>query len=202
MPPPGLYPDPQGSGFLRHWTGHEWGNITQEPVVRAAPPTPQATQQAIPPNWPYPGPAPKKRRAWPWVLGTLLVLFVAGVGGCALLVAGTGKAIDDAVKESEQKDQEAFNEVQLNGEGSGCKTNDAGWMEAFGTINNTSSKASNYFIEVRFLDDSGVQLTTGLAAVNQVAPGSTANWQAFSFKESPGDGHFRCEVADVKRTAS
>jgi hypothetical protein len=30
-PPPGWYPDPAGTGFLRYWTGSEWGP-TQSPT--------------------------------------------------------------------------------------------------------------------------------------------------------------------------
>ena len=57
------------------------------------PPPPQ--YGSSPPTYAAP---PKKRKKWPWILGALLFVMLAGFGGCAVLVGGAVVAVDNAVK--------------------------------------------------------------------------------------------------------
>jgi hypothetical protein len=58
----------------------------------------QYQQQYAPQYAQRPAPAPKRRRVWPWVLLTaILVPIIIGFAGCAALLAG-GAAIDQARK--------------------------------------------------------------------------------------------------------
>lgn len=52
-------------------------------------------QQPNPYNQPYVQP-PKKRKKWPWIVGGLIVVFIAIAGGCAAMVGGVANEIDKA----------------------------------------------------------------------------------------------------------
>lgn len=50
-------------------------------------------QPPYPPQAPY-QPPPKKRKVWPWVVGGIIVLFIAVVGGCAAMIGGVANELD------------------------------------------------------------------------------------------------------------
>ena len=66
------------------------------------------------PNQPYPyQPPPKKRKVWPWVVGAIVLVLIAVIGGCMALVGGVANEID---KESKS---EAVVTYRVKGEGTG-----------------------------------------------------------------------------------
>lgn len=71
-----------------------------------------------------------------------------------------------------------------------------------GTAENTTSKRSDFFIELSITDKSGkTQLGTTNAIAQNVEPGQTAQWDAPSTVQNPPAGAV-CKVAEVQRTAS
>ncbi len=65
------------------------------------------------------------------------------------------------------------------------------------TATNSSSKVSDYLIEVAFLDDAGVRVGHGTAIISSVRPDESAPGDVTSF--SPAAGITSCEVASVTR---
>ncbi|WOC11936.1 MmpS family transport accessory protein [Gordonia sp. MP11Mi] len=49
---------------------------------------------------PYPYQPPKKRKVWPWIVGGIILVFVAIIGGCVAIV---GSAVDSVDKESKRE---------------------------------------------------------------------------------------------------
>lgn len=59
--------------------------------------TPQAPQPNPYPQQPYvPQQPPKKRKKWPWIVGAIVIVFIAIVAGCSALVGGVANEIDKA----------------------------------------------------------------------------------------------------------
>lgn len=84
---------------------------------------------------------------------------------------------------------------------SSCQADSMGQLEAVLTVTNSSSKPSDYFIEVVFESkDGSTQLDSTFASVENLAPGQRAETTALSFKDAPAD--FTCRVIDVNRMAS
>jgi hypothetical protein len=69
---------------------------------------------------------------------------------------------------------------------------------ASGTVENSSSKTSNYVIRLRFNDSDGNSVSEGAAPVKDVEAGQTARWQLTGARST--DGPVKCEVTDVSRT--
>ncbi len=65
------------------------------------------------------------------------------------------------------------------------------------TATNSSSKISDYLIEVAFLDSAGVRIGHGTSIINSVRPGESAPGDVTSF--SPAANITSCEVASVMR---
>jgi len=54
-----------------------------------------APQYPPTPGQPYLPAAEKKRKKWPWVVGGIVVVFIAIIGGCAALIGGAAKHVSD-----------------------------------------------------------------------------------------------------------
>ncbi|WP_084638251.1 MmpS family transport accessory protein [Gordonia shandongensis] len=64
---------------------------------RPRPPLPpQQPDQPYQPQQPYQ--PPKKRKKWPWIVGIIVVVFIAIIGGCAAFVGGVANEIDKESK--------------------------------------------------------------------------------------------------------
>lgn len=74
------------------------------------------------------------------------------------------------------------------------------WPTAELRITNQSSKASNYWVDVEFLDAKGERISEGFAATNNLAPDRVANETATGTREATGT--VTCRVTDVTRYAS
>jgi len=75
---------------------------------------------------------------------------------------------------------------------------DGGKPTASGRIVNDSSKTSNYVVRLRFNDSEGNAVSEGVAAVDDVDAGQTAEWELTGARSA--DGPVTCEVTDVSRT--
>lgn len=74
------------------------------------------------------------------------------------------------------------------------------WPSAELKITNHSSKASNYMVQVEFLDATGTRIAEGLAATNGLAPGQASVQKAQGASEAKGK--VSCKVIDVTRYAA
>ncbi|EGD54722.1 MmpS family transport accessory protein [Gordonia neofelifaecis] len=69
----------------------------QQPNSAQPDPAQQYPGQPNPYAQPYPPQQPAKRRKkWPWIVGGLVIVFLAIVGGCAAMVGGVANEIDKA----------------------------------------------------------------------------------------------------------
>ncbi|HNJ97313.1 MAG TPA: DUF2510 domain-containing protein [Ilumatobacteraceae bacterium] len=73
-----------------------------------------------------------------------------------------------------------------------CGPGDNNWLSASGTIQNTTSGRTSFWVTVRFLDTNGVQVADASDIIGTLEPGRTANWQANSYEEYPGA--VTCEI--------
>jgi hypothetical protein len=73
------------------------------------PPVSGAQFQGPPQGYYPPQPAPKKRKKWPWVVGGLAVVMLAGCAGAFALVGAGAKSVSDGLNEMDgnQKGQNA-----------------------------------------------------------------------------------------------
>ncbi|MDG4857758.1 hypothetical protein P8605_06245 [Streptomyces sp. T-3] len=76
----------------------------------------------------------------------------------------------------------------------------ARWPTAELHITNRSSKTSNYWINVEFVDSKGVRITEGFAATSNLAPDQVAMETATGTREATGT--VTCRITDVSRHAS
>jgi hypothetical protein len=173
--PPGWYPDPAGSGQQRYFDGTTW----TENYAPGAPPAATA--------------AGKKGHGCLYaVLGAVAVIGLLIVFGIVALGGAAKKVSDDITKTNQQ----VAKEVKLTG----CATDTIGFVEAAGTVHNTSSGRSDYLIDVAVNDSSGTQLDSGSAIVNNVEPGQTAKWTAMTTAKPTGS--VTCKVVAASRHAS
>ncbi|MFJ8042595.1 FxLYD domain-containing protein [Kitasatospora sp. NPDC096147] len=84
----------------------------------------------------------------------------------------------------------------------GCKVDSVlGWPSADVKVTNHSSKASNYIVNVEFVDESNTRVAEGIAATNNLAPNQAAQLKAQGASETKGK-KISCRVSDVTRYAS
>ncbi|PBC80098.1 hypothetical protein BX265_5022 [Streptomyces sp. TLI_235] len=74
------------------------------------------------------------------------------------------------------------------------------WPSAELKITNHSSKASNYMVQVEFLDGSGTRIGEGMAATSGLAPGQASIQKAQGATDA--QGKLSCRVIDVTRYAA
>ncbi|MFF8609616.1 FxLYD domain-containing protein [Streptomyces sp. NPDC015346] len=82
-----------------------------------------------------------------------------------------------------------------------CEVDSAtNWPSAELTITNRSSKASNYVVQVEFVDASNTRLSEATAATNNVAPGQQSEVTAQGLDQITSK--ITCRITDVTRYAS
>ncbi len=74
------------------------------------------------------------------------------------------------------------------------------WPTAEVRITNHSSKNSNYWVDVEFVDAKGERVSEGAAVANNLAPDQVANETATGTREA--SGKVTCRITDVTRYAS
>ena len=83
-----------------------------------------------------------------------------------------------------------------------CANDSIGYPTATLAVTNSSSKASNYLIEVSFESKDGkTKFATGNAVVQGLEPGQTTQEEASALKELPA-GSYTCRVSDVDRLSA
>lgn len=120
----------------------------------------------------------------------LAVFAILGVGCAALLAFSADEVVDEQAKREEEilKDAELVD----------CVVGDAGFMVGNVKVTNNSSERSNYSVDVSFTSpDGSEQLDSASAIVNSLEPGQTANAEALTLTEAPGE--FDCKITDVFR---
>lgn len=167
-------------------------NPQQAPAPYAYPPVGPVYPPA-PGQPPYPYPVQqqpvKKSRTWLWI--TLVIVgavLVCGIGSCAAFVGSVGKAVVNNQNASHK-------DVTLVA----CTKTDFGVPAVKLSITNHGSSMASYIVNVAFLTDNGsTQVDTAMAAVDDLAPGQTANptTQAISIDSEPYD---TCKITDVTR---
>jgi hypothetical protein len=81
----------------------------------------------------------------------------------------------------------------------GCNADPGGGRPtADGTVDNHTSKASTYAIDINFYDSSGNRVTEGGATLGKVEAGATATFSAHGLNDATGP--LTCKVGAVTRT--
>lgn len=127
--------------------------------------------------------------------GAVVLLIVIAV---IAAIAGGGSDDDDgAAGDTQGGDSKTqLEEVAI----SECAADALGDVRITGVAENTSSKRSDYLIEVAVEGPDGTLLDSPTAVATNVAPGQKAQWEAFSTADFV-DG-VTCKVVDVERNAS
>jgi hypothetical protein len=96
----------------------------------------------------------------------------------------------------------AADDKMKDAEISGCKVDSVlGWPSADVKVTNHSAKASNYIINVEFVDEAGTRVAEGFAATNNLAAGQAASLKAQGTSDAKGK-KVSCRVTDVTRYAA
>lgn len=170
------------------------------------------SQQAPPPGWGQPpgqgGPPPPRKRSTGKVIGfsCLGLIALAVVLVIALTAAGgedepdrtpTGPATRATERERPEDESGARGDVRITA----CAVDSATkWPSAELLITNRSSKASNYIVEVEFVDTSNKRLGEALATSSGVAPEQRSEVTAQGLTQV--STKITCRITDVTRTAS
>jgi hypothetical protein len=147
-------------------------------------------------DWTQP-PAKKRRGCLP-IIGFVFALIVIGIVVAALVGGGDDNATNSSKPADAGKTQ--AEEVTV----SACGSPDAiGVVYVDGVVDNTSSKRSDYFIDVTVTAADGTQIGTGSTIAENVEPGQKALWKALTDTPSERwDGGATCKVVKVERNAS
>jgi hypothetical protein len=193
--PAGWYADPSDSSQQRYWDGSQWTDQRQ-PMPPA--PAPGTTAVAAPPA---PPPEKKKRRtrgcltvmAALVVIG-ILILIIAAIAGGGSSNNNSGSSKSDSGKKTQ------LQEVTITK----CGPPDAiGVVYVEGIADNTSSKRSDYLIDVTVTAPDGTQIGTGSTIAQNVEPGQKAVWKALTdTSRDKWVAKSTCKVANVERNAS
>ena len=71
---------------------------------------------------------------------------------------------------------------------------------AIGSVRNTSSKTSNFFIRIEFHDSAGNRVSEGVDTIANVEAGTTADFNITGLAHAKGS--LTCEVGTLRRTAA
>jgi hypothetical protein len=131
------------------------------------------------------------------ILAIVALVLLLGIGGCtALIVVGANEAADDL----EEAEQEAL-------ESTSCEVTGVDALGDYAvevTVENTSSKRSDFFVEFVLRDEDEARLgESGFATISNLEPDESTTEEAFSIVDSelpPED--VVCDLVDVTRTAS
>jgi hypothetical protein len=79
-----------------------------------------------------------------------------------------------------------------------CRAGNGSKPTASGSIDNATSKDSNYTVRVKFIDSDGNTVSQGETLVKDVGSKATATWQLTGVQSADGPVH--CDLAGVSRT--
>lgn len=150
----------------------------------------------------------KKHHRVRWTLLTLVALFIilAIIGGGSDDKDKTSDKVADTATTTRASDQGTTATTAAHTETDDVaittceETPGIGWTTVKGTATNSSSKRSDYMIDIAIEDAEGTQLESTFAMAQNVEPGQKALWEAQSTTDWQ-DG-LTCRVVDVERNAS
>ncbi|MFI6645811.1 hypothetical protein [Streptomyces sp. NPDC050504] len=152
-----------------------------------------------------PPPPRKKRRTLLYVLlGVAAFIVLIAVAGA--LTGSTDNDVSPPKKSpspppAQEKTSSAESGPRADVEVTGCVVDSTtSWPEAKLRITNHSSKASDYWINVEFVDAKGERVAEGFAATNHLAPAQVANESANGFTQTSDP--IKCRITEVSRRAS
>lgn len=156
----------------------------------------------------HPTPPPKQgmstgSKAALFGCGGLVVIGALLFGGCAVIGGAVLNETDKAIKKDAKEDKRAAREdVELLS----CEIVDVDFIgldvKAKVKITNHGKQRANYYVEGEFVDQDGNQIEGLLAAVNNLAPGSSSTQDfagAFGSEELKNVTKGKCKILDVTR---
>ncbi len=133
-----------------------------------------------------------------WIGGAAVLVIVIAI--IAAIAGGGGDDDEQGATKEGDADKTQVEEVAITE----CGPPDViGAVYVKGTAENTSSKRSDYLIEVAVETSDGTQIGTGTAFAENVEPGQRAIWEALT--DTPSEEWVegaKCRVVDVERNAS
>lgn len=130
------------------------------------------------------------------IIGGVVVLVIAIAVLAAIVGSGSDDDDENAGDSQTGDGKTQLEEVTI----SECAADALGDVKITGTAENTSSKRSDYLIELAIESPDGTLLDSPTAIASNVAPDQKAQWEAFSTADFV-DG-VTCKVVDVERNAS
>lgn len=73
-------------------------------------------QQGYPQQGYYQEPPKKKRKKWPWILGIIALLLILLFAGCATLIGGAAKSVNDSIQSNAPTEEAQDNGASTGGE--------------------------------------------------------------------------------------
>ena len=150
----------------------------------------------------YPPPAPAKSNTTRNILLIVGLVLLLGIGGCVALVFAAGNSVDNAVDRAVTDFQDNYGtapddafDLKLNDD-DGCTTDDFGYPEVNGTIENTSGKSHGFNITVSVDDNDGNRIgDTFNVFIDPIDDGKSAVFSGSGFTEVTSE--FTCKIDDV-----
>ncbi|WDN51720.1 hypothetical protein [Streptomyces clavuligerus] len=167
-----------------HWAqqADDWSTGQQPPVFPAAPPPPQP---------------PRKKSRGGLIVTLSVIAGLAIAGGLVVYVMDSGDSEPTTVTETTtEPGRPAKKDATLKG----CSVDESTKIPtAVVNITNNSSSTSNYAVDVVFVDEEGKSVTKGVAKVDGVDQGQSADHSVRG--QQAVEGTVTCEVAYVTRWA-
>ncbi len=160
-------------------------------------PGPEYTQPQSPFVPPFPSTAypPKKKGMSGWAIALIVIGVVILVlcGGGVALIGLVGKGISDS-QNAAKKD------VSLSSCSADQSQYDLVGPKAVVDVTNHGTRKATYSVTVEFVSsDGGTQIGTGVAVVNDLQAGQSAQADAVSFKGGQGSNAFKCNITKVSK---
>jgi hypothetical protein len=148
-------------------------------------------QQAWPP---VPAPPHAPNRAWvKWVVGIGALMLVFAIISLVVLA----RAIDTAVSNHNRRQAH----IQNDGTIAACDIDELGDLRATVTVTNSSSRRSDYTVDVEFRSGGSTRLWDGTTIISNVDPGREARGVAVTATRTPPES-VSCTIRNVSRSES
>ncbi|MFI6938854.1 hypothetical protein ACIBI4_06255 [Streptomyces sp. NPDC050418] len=135
------------------------------------------------------------------VAGCVALLVVLGALASAFGDREADETPEKRPPPAQEKDAPAVTGERADVEITSCGISPStSWPKAEIRITNHSSKTSDYWINVEFVDARGERFAEGFVTANNLDPGKVSRESASGFTEAPGS--VTCRVTEVERWAS
>nr|WP_312964393.1 hypothetical protein [Kocuria rhizophila] len=99
-------------------------------------------QQGYPQQGYYQEPPKKKRKKWPWIVGAIVLLLILMFAGCAALVGGAAKSVDEAMQSTAPLESTDDQAATSGGESAPAETGAAATKDQL-TISTSATEAGS-----------------------------------------------------------